>query len=104
MKIGIYVVYDLVAQTIIGGLQLHKHDAPAIRTFVDAATTQGSIVQQHVEDFELRRLGFITEDTKLEEDPATILTGSQWLATQPKADTGDTVERQPTRAALSSRR
>lgn len=87
MKVGIYAVYDLVAQTIIGGLRLEKHDSPAIRWFVDAASQETTLIHQHPADFQLVRLGWVddtdTQKTIIIADHAVILDGSTWLASRP---------------------
>lgn len=86
-RTGIYAVRDTVADLIIGGLQIHRAEASAIRTFGDAATMQGSVVQMHPADFELVRLGWLLEDNQtLEPDFAVVLTGARWLAAQAPAE------------------
>lgn len=101
-KTGIYAIVDKVADNIIGGLQLHRHDAPAVRVFLDAARTTGTLVNQHTGDFMLVRLGYLNLQNQIEEDYAIILEGETLATTQEKPDTGDTVERD--KPALSSRR
>lgn len=58
-KKGIYAIYDLKAEDIIGILQVHGHEAVAIRTFKDIATAERSMVQTHPEDYNLIQLGFL---------------------------------------------
>lgn len=87
MRTGIYAVFDLAAEEVIGGLHLHKHDASAIRMFSDGATAKGSILEKHPEDFDLLFLGTLD----LDEDDCVpgidrevrarrVLTGKQWAA------------------------
>lgn len=90
-RVGIYAVRDTVAQDIIGGLHLHRHDAAAVRMFIDAATDKGTRIAQHPQDYELICLGYTDETGQLYDSPdapddtigppSTILTGKQWLAT-----------------------
>nr|QXN72830.1 MAG: hypothetical protein [Microvirus sp.] len=86
---SLYAVRDTVAQLLVGGIQLHRHEAAAIRTFGDIATMKGSVVQMHPTDFELVRLGHLDDDNQLVPDFAVIMTGAAWLATQaPATDEG----------------
>lgn len=78
----VYAVIDRVANILIGGLQIHKHPAPAVRTFTDAATMEGSIIALHPADFDLVQLGHILEDHTIEPEFEIILTGAAWLASQ----------------------
>lgn len=92
MKIGIYTVRDLVAQSFLGGLQLHKHPAPAIRTFADAAKAPETLINQHLDDFELVRVGWLDSETlEIEPDFAVVMAGTALNAAQ-TATTGDSVE------------
>lgn len=59
MKKGIYAIHDNKAQDIVSILQVHIHEAVAIRTFTDIALSERSAIQQHPEDFDLIRLGFL---------------------------------------------
>lgn len=87
MRSTLYAVLDLVADNIIGGIQLHRHEAAAIRTFGDIASAENSLVHMHPTDFALVRLGHLTDTHELEPDYAVVLTGVQWLAAQqPQAD------------------
>lgn len=89
MRTGIYAILDTVADMIVGGLHLHKHDAAAIRMFTDIASSDGTTINKHPEDFELIYLGALYNP-----DPdgrhtivdlggskhTTIITGKQYLA------------------------
>lgn len=64
-RVGIYTVYDRVAEDVVGGmLQLHKHEAVAVRSFTDIVSDKRTQMAQHPKDFDLVRLGFL-EDGKL---------------------------------------
>lgn len=76
----IYAIKDNVADQIIGGLYLHKHEAAAVRFFADVASTKGSLVGAHPQDFDLLRLGYITHFSELQPDHTVILRGSNWIA------------------------
>lgn len=84
MKQGIFVVYDKVAETTIGGTMLFRHDAAAVRMFLDAINTKDSAVAAHPADFELRRVGYIDTETCEVTDVALVLvvSGAQVLAMQ----------------------
>jgi hypothetical protein len=67
MKTSIYAIYDTRAAEIIGSiLQLHKHDAVAIRSFAEVVTTKGTSINSSPDDYQLIRLGTLdTEDGQL---------------------------------------
>lgn len=78
MKKGIYAIYDNKAQDIVSILQVHAHEAVAIRTFTDIALTERSQIQQHPEDFDLIRLGFL-DQTANEHGGRTGIVGAYQL-------------------------
>lgn len=80
----LYAIVDEVADAIIGGIQLHKHDAAAIRTFGDIARTEGSMINRHPTDFALMRVGFLMDDHRIDALPSAelVLTGAQWQSAQ----------------------
>lgn len=85
MRTGIYAILDTVADMIVGGLHLHKHDAAAIRMFTDIASSDGTTINRHPEDFVLVQLGTVIEyephePRRIESDYHTVLTGKQYLA------------------------
>lgn len=87
MQTGIYAILDIIANMIVGGLYMHKHDAVAIRFFNDVASQGDSLISKHPEDFDLIKLGTLEEDntiTPVGEEPLTILTGKQWFALNQK--------------------
>ena len=79
---ALYAVRDLVAGMIVGVIQLHRHEAAAIRTFGDIASMPDSLVRLHPADFDLIRLGYLGDDQQIEPDFAVVITGAQWAATQ----------------------
>lgn len=89
MTKSIYCVYDLKAESIVGGLILENHDAPAIRAFHDALDPKhNTVLSQHPSDFILICLGNINLERGVIQDAGgeytVIAQGSQWAAaTQP---------------------
>lgn len=95
--IGIYAIRDTLAGMLIGGLHMHRHDAPAIRFFTDVATMPDSGIGRHPNDYELVCLANISDDGTIEQwavpglngdtayaklDVRVVLTGAQWAAMQ----------------------
>lgn len=80
----VYAILDKVADALTGGLQLHKHEAAAVRVFVDIANDPQTTIAHHPEDFELVCLGQLNEDHTLTAmaRPLVILTGAAWKAAQ----------------------
>lgn len=85
----IYAVYDNVAQAVIGGLQLHYHDAPAIRMYSDIAHMPESTIGMHPQDYDLLDLGTLTDDPEIYSARRTVLTGAAWLASQTPRPNGE---------------
>lgn len=87
VRTGIYAIYDRQARAVVGGLQMHRHDAAAIRTFGDVASQKGSMVQMHPEDYDLIRLGHLDDDAEpaviqAHQVPEVVITGAAWLHAQ----------------------
>lgn len=61
MKIGIYAIRDTAADSIIGGLHMFKHDAVAVRFFMDIASDHQTMVARHLADHEIVKVGDIEE-------------------------------------------
>lgn len=80
-RLGIYIVYDEVADQFVGGVRLHAADASAVREFKDAATMEGSIVKQHLADFQLIALGSISEDNHVVPNKRVVITGKHLMMT-----------------------
>lgn len=78
----IYAIYDNVSEMIIGGLQLHAHAAPAIRTFGDIAVMQDSQIGRHPNDFDLICLGTLNDDNTITSQHGIVLSGATWAAAQ----------------------
>lgn len=83
----IYAIYDNVAESIIGGLHLHPHPAPAIRMFGDVAALPNSQIGLHPADFDLQLLGTLNDDNSITPHKETILTGATWAAAQTQPPT-----------------
>lgn len=92
MRTGIYAILDIVADGILGGLYLHKHEAAAVRFFNDIAGDPQTMVARHPSDFNLIRLGFYSGEggdhniIPIQDGPGVaggyevILEGSAWEA------------------------
>lgn len=87
----IVAITDTLAGDIVGPLMLHKVEATALRVFDDVIRMEGSQIGQHLNDHEMRVVGFFDEDTltvhteaENGQPPYTLITGKQWLASQPK--------------------
>lgn len=102
MRTGIYAIHDIVADTIVGGLHLHKHHAPAVRMFTDIAGSKDTSINKHPNDFVLIQLGTLVHDeTGLSIQPHydVVIKGAQWAAMnnhgQPEEHALATRERAP---------
>jgi len=92
----IYAILDTKAGSIIGGLQLHRHPAAAIRVFGDIAADPKSMIAKHPEDYELIELGTLRDDHTIAktfnhtidalDEHQVIITGKAWLAAQAPTD------------------
>lgn len=80
MRKRLYTVFDILANTTVGGIVQEMHDAPAIRAFSDALGNKESILAAHPADYELRYLGEIETDGGMIYPtlPETIITGKLW--------------------------
>lgn len=78
----IYAILDLVANDIIGGLHIHRHEAAAIRFFSDIANMPDSNINRHPADFQLVQLGHLNEKHQIVENYKLVITGAQWAAAQ----------------------
>lgn len=78
----LYMVYDLVAETVLGGIIQETADAPAIRAFHDALGASESLLAQHPKDFNLLLIGSITSDGTVitPNQPTIVATGAAWVA------------------------
>lgn len=76
----LYQVYDIVAETVIGGIVQESNDAPAIRAFTDALRNKDSLLAQHPEDYQLLALGELFSSGQIVplDKPEIILTGKTW--------------------------
>lgn len=85
-NIQIYGIYDTRAQELIGGmLHFHRHEAAAVRMFTDVAAAPNNMISQHPEDFQLIRLGYLTEDVRIEPDFTIVLDGRHFKTLQDSA-------------------
>lgn len=83
----LYIIYDIKAESVIGGIIQEAADGPAIRAFHDALNPKNqTVLSDHPEDFKLLCIGSM-DATGLIVAPEPglipiIATGSQWAAEQ----------------------
>lgn len=86
---NLYGIWDKVAEAYVGGiysLMTFPHDAPAVRMFNDVAGNPQTDIGRHVDDFELRFVGVITEEGVLHgENPRVVITGTAFRQAQEAA-------------------
>lgn len=91
MKQTLYMLYDKVAQTTVGNVLRHGHDAPAIRTFHDTLGQQDSGIAVHAEDYDLIAIGTVDDQglllPMLGDSPRVVATGAAWKEAQRAANT-----------------
>lgn len=85
MATTIYAIYDNVADQLVGGLQLHKHVASAVRAFSDIASDPQTLINRHPDDYDLIQLGFITPDNQIKPEYQIVMRGAAWAAAQTPA-------------------
>ncbi|WNK13916.1 MAG: nonstructural protein [Microvirus sp.] len=84
----IYAIRDTLAQALVGGLHLFKHDAAAVRFFTDVISDAQTMLHRHPNDHELICLGEVCDSGKdMSVDgfvggPVVVITGSAWVASQ----------------------
>lgn len=84
-SLGIYAIVDVAAGTIIGGLQVYRHAAAAVRVFNDIAAAEGTAINKHPEDYHMLYLGKLNDDFTIAgiKDPEVVISGRAWKAGQP---------------------
>lgn len=95
----IVAVIDTLANDMDGPPMMHKNEVTALRVWDDLMRMEGSRIRQHLNDYEMRVLAYFDEDTLtiqtsdlfsveaqgLKPVPYTLITGKQWLASQPES-------------------
>lgn len=74
---SLYAIIDNVTGQIAGGIQLHLNDQSAVRTLVDVACEANTSVNKHPLDFDLWRLGHLTEYNRIMPEMIKITSGAQ---------------------------
>lgn len=85
MKKCLYVIRDVLAESIVGGLLLFPTDAPAVRFFGDVINEPKSSVSAHPNDHVLTYLGSIDEtDGRIDvsDAPRDVITGASYIASR----------------------
>lgn len=82
MTVNIYVVYDLVAQSVQGGVHCFPHDAVAIRFFRDVMDASDTSLNKHPEDYDLLCVGSLNSEgpSLFGGEVRTIMTGASIVA------------------------
>lgn len=86
---GIYAIYDLQAEEIVGGLHIHRNNAAAIRMFNDVAMADQTMVNRHTIDYNLIKIADLDISTAALHaiTPETVLTGEAWAnVNRPQAE------------------
>lgn len=96
-RAGLYTVLDIISRQLIGGIQLHRHPAAAVRMFTDALKDPKTILAAHPEDFELILVGYMSDDDQtIEPMNAVVLEGRAWAMSQtPPEETPNTPPQVP---------
>lgn len=78
----LYVIRDIIAQDLFGGIIRVNNDEVARRNFHDALTTEQGPFKGHEADYELIYLGAIDNTGAIApfEPPLTIARGADWIA------------------------
>lgn len=83
MKKRLYTLYDLVSESVIGGIIQEVNDMAAARTFYDALKASDSPLAQHPQDYNLLYVGTLHEDGVImdaESAPRPVVaTGASWV-------------------------
>lgn len=84
----IYAIRDRIANDLVGmhmyTLMLFRTDQQAARYFADAVNDQTSILNKHPGDYDLIKLGYLTEDgyIKTQDVHDIVITGDALVAVQ----------------------
>jgi len=82
MENNIYIVYDLLAKIILGGMMMARNDEVARRAFYEALKAKDSPLAAHPADYELWCIGEINTNTAVitpHLDTANrVATGKEW--------------------------
>lgn len=83
MNKGLYMVYDRLANSVIGQIVLAESHGSATRDFHDALGNKDSQLSKHPADYDLLFIGFLTTSGVIEERSLeTVAQGSAWKAFQ----------------------
>lgn len=73
-------IVDILANDILGPVQVFPHPAPAIRMFSDVCKDERTQIYQHIEDHHLVKLGTLEDDLTITPAREVLITGAQWKA------------------------
>jgi len=82
MTLGLYTIWDKVAESVQGGVHVFPHDAVAIRFFRDIMDAPDTSLAKHPEDYELHCVGsFLPGADCVRSEPSRVLlTGAALVA------------------------
>jgi len=79
----LYIVYDLLAKNIMGGIMMARNHEVARRAFYEALAAKDSPIGQHPADYELWCIGEIYNNTAdivpFDSGVITVASGKDWL-------------------------
>lgn len=82
----LYVVRDLVAEAVVGGVMTFPGDPAAVRSFQDAMRNPETVIAQHPADFDLLCVGVLEEGSGQvvghPDGPTVVITGAAMMAAQ----------------------
>lgn len=86
-RIGVYVVIDQTAKSVLGSLLCFQNDNLAVRFFDDLARDPQGSVSRHVQEYKIVQVGEVSQESgqlfplkRIRE----VYTGAKWMAAQPK--------------------
>lgn len=85
---GMYLIYDIVAESFIGTVILEKHPAPACRLFAQLLGDKNTQLFAHPKDYNLIHVGYIADSGAITPIVIqTVMTGESWVSLNEKSQT-----------------
>jgi len=88
----IAAIVDTLANDVVGPIQAFRHPAQAIRFFSDVAGDPQTMINKHVEDYQLIQFATLEDDLTFAVARDVIITGSQWKAAQQKLEEAESLQ------------
>ena len=94
MRFLLFTIYDTKTEATAGHVMQYRHLAEALRAFHQIASDPQTLVNRHVRDFALYKIGELDDTTMTIEPqkPLAIITGQEYLDSLPPADAGDQLD------------